>query len=255
MLWNALLSLLLGFSLCLMSVSTQAEESKAVHFVDSPYPPYSIGELGKAPTGGVAVELVNEIFNRLGVKLSIEMHPWKRTLKMAELGRADGITLLMRDEERSQYLTFSEVVFEGKEVFYYNRDRLKTFEWSSFADLEPYKIGLVNGYTYGEDFLKAIDIFGLKVEYDDSDDICLQKLMAGRIDLFLVDDLVSKTQIAQNDDMKKSLAVSSKPVTVYPYYVAFSRQSQAKDLLPEINRVISEMKADGSIDRVVGRSR
>jgi hypothetical protein len=108
---NALRALLPGLSLGGMSVSTQAEEARQLHFVDTPYPPYSIGKLGKAAT----------------------------------------------------------------------------------------------------------DTFGLKVDYDDSDEICLQKLMAGRIDLVLVDELVGTARVALHDAMKKTRAVCSKPVAVYPY--------------------------------------
>ena len=79
--------------------------------------------------------------------------------------------------------------------------------------------------------------------------------MAGRIDLFLVDALVGRTQIERNVDMEKTLSVSPKPVTVYPYHVAFSRRSRAKDMLSDVNRVIAAMKADGTVQRIVSGSR
>lgn len=244
-------AMLMCLSLWWMPVYAQGPAPREIHFVDAPYPPYTIGEEGRSPTGGVAVELVRELFRRLHVKLTIELVPWNRVLKMAEVGRADGITLLMRNEERDRFLVFSDEVLEAKEVFYYKRDRFRAFTWRSFNDLKPYKIGLVHGYTYGEGFVRAIEKLGLRIDYCDTDQNGLQKLMAGRIDLFLCDELVGRSQLALNADMKKALLASLDPVTVYSYYVAFSRLSEAKALLPEVNQVIAEMKADGVIDRIL----
>jgi polar amino acid transport system substrate-binding protein len=148
--------------------SSVSGEIHRVLFADTPFPPYIVGELGQHPTGGISVELLQELFDRLGVEVSVELHPWKRTLKLAEFGKVDGIPLLMRNSERDRFLVFTEVLFESRELFHYRKDRFGGFSWQGYTDLKNYTIGLVSGYTYGPEFLQAVEELNLKVKYADS---------------------------------------------------------------------------------------
>lgn len=228
-----------------------AGEIKKVHIVDEPYPPYTYGELGGQVSGGIGVEIVKELFNRLGVEVEFELVPWKRALKMVEVGRADGTNLLMHTVDRERYLVFTDTVLEVRELFHYRADRINAFEWETFNDLKRYTIGLVNGYTYGDDFLTAIDRLKLKVEYAESSVLALRKLFAGRVDLFLENEPVVKALVADNTAWKGVFKTASKPVSTFNFHLSFSKRSPAVKLLPDINRVIAEMKQDGSIDRIV----
>ena len=230
------------------------DQIKAVHLADSPWPPYTIGEIGQQATGGVGVDLVRQIFGALGIEVSIEMHPWKRVLKMAEFGRVDGPTLLMKTLEREAYLVYTDPVFEAREVFYFNKDRFGDFNWQNFSDLKPYTIGVIGGYSYGDAFLEAIGSQGLKTEEAVSTEVNFQKLYAGRIDFYLEDELVAKAVMANHEDWKGILVFAPKPVTIYDYYMAISKKSPAVELIPELNKVIARMKSDGSIMRILERS-
>jgi polar amino acid transport system substrate-binding protein len=228
-------------------------EIHRVLFADTPYPPYMVGELGQHPTGGISVELLRELFGRLGVEVAVELHPWKRTLKLAEFGKVDGIPLLMRNSERDRFLAFTEVLFESRELFHYRKDRFGRFSWQDYTDLEEYTIGLVSGYTYGPEFLQAVKDFNLKVKYANSSRQNLHMLYAGRVDLCLEEEMVARFMINENENWKDSLKVAPKPVSVYPYYMAVSKKSEAVALLEPINRIIADMKKDGTVNRLLGR--
>jgi len=228
---------------------------KKIHIVDEPYPPYTLGEYGGPVTGGIGVEIVQELFSRLGVEVEFELVPWKRVLKMVEVGRADGTNLLVRTADRERYLVFTDTVLQVRELFYYRPDRIGAFEWETFNDLKDYTIGLVNGFTYGDDFLKAIDRLELKVEYAESSILALRKLFAGRVDLCLENETVMNTVIAENKAWKGVFKPASKPVATLNFDLSFSKRSPWVKLLPAVNRVIAEMKQDGSIDRIVSGTR
>ena len=139
-------------------------------------------------------------------------------------------------------------------MLYFRNDHFKEFNWQDFSELKPYTIGLISGYTYGEGFLAAVASQGLKIEEAVSSEVNFQKLYAGRIDLFLEDELVAKATIAKHPEWKEIFGVASKPVTTYDYYMAISRKSPALDIIPELNKVIARMKSDGTIRRILDAS-
>lgn len=226
-------------------------EVESAFFVDSPFPPYTIGELGEEPSGGIAVEIAEAVFSRLGVELRIQLTPWRRALKSVQTGRADGILLLMRSEEREQYVAFSDLVYEGREVFVFNRLVHPAFQWQTFADVQAYTLGLVEGYTYGEAFLAAVDELGIQVAYADSTEQNLAKLAAGRVDLVVEDERVVDCLLERNPRWQTTLESAEKPVTVYPYFMGISLASPLVELLPDINGALHGMREDGTMDAIL----
>ncbi|MGD9125005.1 MAG: transporter substrate-binding domain-containing protein [Desulfarculaceae bacterium] len=247
-------ALLITFVLLAAAEVCLAADLNEIRLGDSPFPPYTEGKEGSPPTGGIVPKIMEEIFSRLGLKVSIELYPWKRLLKLAELGRTDGITLLMKTKEREKYLVFSQVLFKARELFYFHNSRLKGFNWKIWSDLKPYTIGLVDGFTYGQGFMQALQKHQLKVEYAPTSHINFEKLAAGRLDLCLEEEMVSKAWFTANPKKRIYIRPAAKPVTVYPYYLAFSRKSAAASLLPRVNRIILQMQTDGTMNRLLGRN-
>jgi len=83
------------------------------------WPPYTIGVEGKAPTGGFAVEFTNEIFSRLNIAYTAKLYPWKLCLKHIEHGKRDGLMLLTKNAERSNYMEFTDVIMTDRDLIWY----------------------------------------------------------------------------------------------------------------------------------------
>ncbi|MBU2550505.1 MAG: transporter substrate-binding domain-containing protein [Proteobacteria bacterium] len=227
-------------------------EARVVRLVDAPWPPFTTGEHGQ-PAGGLVPPLVKSLFDRIGIRVTIELVPWKRALKMVELGQADGIPLLMKTEERDRYLVYSDMLFESRERFFYHAGRLKGFSWLSFADLKTYRFGLVSGFSYGRGFLDALKQYGFEVQYAPTSELNFRLLEAGRVDLVLEDETVARVLIADQPVWREAFRADEKTVTIVPLYMGLSARGQALDLLPSINRTIAQMKSEGVIDRILGR--
>lgn len=228
--------------------------ARPVRMVNTPYPPFAVGGYGPAQ-GGISVEIVRELFGRLGRTVEVELHPWKRALKMAETGRADGITLLARSSERERYLIFTEPLFDIRELFYYNSERLPGFEWDDFGDLKPYTIGMTEAYAYCPEFLEAVATRGLRVEYANTNAANFKKLHSGRIDLYLGNEIMAESVIATNAAWRRVIRPAERPVRAYPDFIALSRKSPVVHLLPEINAAIITMKRDGTMKLLLGSVR
>ncbi len=236
-------------------VSTAAaQEQSRLRITETPFPPYVEGETGGRARGGLAVEIALEAFRRLGIEADIELHPWKRVLRMLETKESDGVLVLMKTEERQRFLIFTETYITGKDLIYYDMydmHRGGKFSWDNYADLRPFTIGLVEEYSYDNDFLEAIDRWGLKIEYAGNPETNFRKLAAGRVDLVVEEMYVAHALINNFPGWKDRIAAAGKEIAEYPYYMAFSKKSGHDELAEQVNTVLEEMERDRTISEII----
>ena len=104
-----------------------------------PWPPWTSGSYGK-PDGGIAVEAVNYIFKEVGEEVDIELHPWKRVLRMLEYKMADGVLMVHPSSATSEFVTYTAPLFESRHVLCFNRIKTPDFSWNKLEDLKNMKI-------------------------------------------------------------------------------------------------------------------
>lgn len=233
-------------------VRSHAQEAPGkLIFVDEPMAPYDLGELGGVSQGGVSQEILAQIFGRMGMAFEIQLVPWARALKIVEHGEADGIPLLMKTPEREAYMVYSEPIVEHRELLYYLPERMGVFEWRDYADLKDLTVGLINGYTYGEGFLDALSTGAFRAVYSQDTEANFRLLLAGRIDLILEDETTAGQLLAARPEWSYRIRAMGKPVTSYYWYMGISRLSPLADHVDEVNRVLSDMRDDGSLDVIL----
>ncbi|MFP4383903.1 MAG: substrate-binding periplasmic protein [Spirochaetia bacterium] len=227
-----------------------AQTNGAVNFAGIPFPPYIMGDHAGKAEGGIAVEAAKELFSRLNMRTEIILHPWKRVLKSAKSGLSDGILLLMKTREREEYLVYSIPYIISREMFYFNTNIHPDFSWNTYSDITPYTVGLVQGYTYGEEFLKAVESYSLSVQYADSTETNIKKLAANRVDLIVEEQIVTGTYLSEHPEIGSRIKAAEKPVTVYPYHMAFTRNYRFLELIHSINDVLDQMIKDKTIESI-----
>ena len=171
-----------------------------VRVAGDPYPPWTEGIAGSKATGGIAVEIVEELFRRLDMQTRVVVYPFKRGLERIKQGEEDVILMVSWSKEREQYMLFSDPIRYVRHVFYHSV--LDDFDWSDWQDLKPYTIGNVTGYNLGEAWPEAIKNYDLHVEEVKEDVFNLRKLLLGRIDLAIVDNEVMQRLIEQNPEFQ-----------------------------------------------------
>lgn len=225
---------------------------KIILVEEGEWPPYTYESSG-APTKGVSFELMTEIFHRLNKPFTINLLPMKRCIFELTTGDCDAITMLSRNNEREEFLVFTHPIVESKGFVYYDSYRHPKFEWNSFADLQPYTIGTVSGYNYGSDFEDICRRYKLKTERVSRIDQNFRKLLAGRIDILLVNQTEVNEFMRTHPQYRSRIRSAGTPYHVYSYHMAFSKKSRHLDLIPKINRVITDMKNDGTADRILSK--
>lgn len=231
------------------SINSFAEE-RTVRVAGDPYPPWTVGEAGSKPTGGIAVEIVEELFRRLNLQSAVQVYPFKRGLERIEHGEDDVILMVSRSEERERFMLFTLPIRHVRFVFYFSAEP-GDFEWVEWKDLQRYRIGSVAGYNVGEEWENAITDYDLKVEEVKTDTFNIEKLLLGRIDILITDHEVMQRLIAEHPAYQGKLAWHEKPVFESVNNFGISKKSFLAPMLPQINEVLQGMKDDGTFQRIL----
>jgi polar amino acid transport system substrate-binding protein len=228
--------------------TASGEAKKILLSEEGAWPPYTYESEG-TPTKGLSLELMEEIFHRLQIPYELKLYPQQRCIEQMKTGERDAMTLISKSRDREDFLDFTIPVMESPGLLYYSADRSQPIQWNNFSDLRHYKIGIVIGYNYGEAFNKARKQLNVqevvKIEQN------LKKLLAGRIDIIFANQDEISEIIKKNPDYKGKIRTAEKPYISYTYHMGFSKKSEARWLIPSINQVILEMKADGTLARIL----
>ncbi len=249
------LSIIFGY-IFLLSSLLLAQEITKITLIQDPWPPYTFGKAGEIPSRGFAVEISKEIFQRLNIQTDLMLFPWKRCLLQLKLGEKDGIMLLTKNTERQEYMDFTDKLMDSQDMIWYYPEKFKAhvgkeFSWDTFRDLKPYKIGHTAGFNYGERYDEAVREHNLIEEYANTDEQNFKKLFRGRIDIFVCNDNAAYEVFNIHPELKGKFKFAKKPLQRVEYFMAFSKKSPARSLLPQINHIIAQMKNDGTINKLI----
>ncbi|WDP87082.1 MAG: transporter substrate-binding domain-containing protein [Desulfobacter sp.] len=198
-------------------------------------------------------KITREIFNRINLEYSIEEYPWKRVISNMKNGKGDGVPFIYFRKERAEFLEYIESVITTGLAVYFSADKQAPAVFSFFSDLKPYTIGLVSGYRHCEDFENAIDRYEIKTDYAATIELNFKKLAVGRFDCFVESEILIAPLLISGTIDKTKFKVVPNDFCQDKFYFAFSKQSPARAVIPRINKVIREMKTDGTIARIMGR--
>ncbi len=161
-----------------------------VRLATGEWTPYTSKEI---ESYGFITEIISEVFKKMEITPKYEFHKWKRCYSLVKRGKVWAAFPYSYTEERAKEVLFSETVGESTTKFFcYKVD--KAYKYETLMDLKPYRIGGVKGYFYEKAFEKA----GLNVSYTSDEISALKRLMAGRVELMPLNELVGWSLIKRN---------------------------------------------------------
>ena len=247
----AFVGLFLALQCC--AFPCRAAQERIYIFMDEQAPPYTSGEEGGLCDSGLTKEIFDELFGRLGLRYQIRLVPWARALDNAMNGECDGIPLLRQNKERELSLRFTDTVVENSEQLYFLPERLGDFRWERFSDLKDLSLGLVRGYTYAQPLQDAIWEHGILVAYGKDTKMIFNMLVAGRVDAVVEDETLVRPLFAAHPEWADRITPAEKPVSTNSWHIGISRQSPLAEHIEAINRVLRDMRADGTLDRILDK--
>ena len=193
---------------------------------------------------GLFVVLVQELIKRTGTDAAIVVYPPPRTVQSFHDGTIDGffpaLDVLIAKEKS-----------ETEEPIYFKQDFAFTQtgqpEIKSIQELEGKTVGITAGYPYVKELTS-----NTKITFEEArDDVSnMQKLSAGRIDAFVVEEKTGLKAVEQSGVSNVTYPKDS-PLSRQKVYIAFQPTEDGKKLAAAFSDALKAMKADGTFDKIM----
>jgi polar amino acid transport system substrate-binding protein len=245
---HALLTLAASATLAAAPLPLRAAPRAAtLRLVATEFPPYTSAAL---PEGGIASAITRAALDRSGLAMELHFRPWVRALSELQQGVWDGIIGAWKNPERERFMAYPRSLGITNKIGFMARagSKLAVHDLGRLAGL---KIGTVRDYANPPAFEAA------RLDRDEAvDDLSnLRKLLAGRVDLALIDKGVAH-HLLQTElrEAAQALVWLEPPVAEMPLYTALSRRKPAHQAqLVAFDRGLVELQTSGELSRILQR--
>lgn len=225
-----------------------APAPRALRLVATEFPPYTSATLAD---GGTATAITQAALARVGLSMELQFRPWVRALAELQQGLWDGVIGAWHHAERERFLAFPKPLGITNTIGFLARAGT-TIAVDDLGKLGGLKIGTVRDYANPPTFEQA----RLQREEAIDDLTNLRKLMAGRIDLALVDKGVAfhlmQTQLRE---AASALVWLEPALAEVPLYTALSRRDpESATYQLALNKGLAELQGSGDLARLLQRS-
>ena len=215
-------------------------EGKLVMATNAFFPPYEYYDGNDIV--GIDAEIAGEVASRLGLELEIQDVEFDSIIAGIQSGKYDiGCAGMTVTEERLQSVNFTTPYATGIQS-------IIVAEGSEITDLDvlldgDYVVGVQQG-TPGDIYMSD-EVGEDRVDrYNKGADAVLA-LINGNVDAVVIDNQPAQAFVAANE----GLTILDTPYAVEDYAMAINKDNE--ELLAEVNRVLGEMQADGTIDAII----
>lgn len=237
-----IIALLLAVAMLFCFAGCGAKEDKTlVMGTNAAFPPYEYVD-DEGTIVGIDAEIAAAIAEKLGMELEIKDMEFDSLITACAGGSVDVVLAGMTvTDERKESVNFSDSYATGIQVIIVK-------EGSAIAsadDLEGKTIGVQSGTTgdiyctddYGQDNVKQYANGALAVE----------ALKNDQVDCVIIDNEPAKAFVAANEGLK----ILDTEYVTEDYAIAVAKENE--ELLDNINKAMAELKADGTIDKIVNK--
>ncbi|OHX12216.1 hypothetical protein BI347_00905 [Chromobacterium sphagni] len=212
--------------------------------LDASDPPFMYAGGGDSAQG-LYPELIRQICDRAAIPLTVQAMSWRRALHEID-NSSSAVGGLYKTAEREKRYDFSLPLFTERIVVVYLRRR--PLDFRSLADLDHKRIGVMAGWSYGDDFDHARAARRFTAYDGDSDQQNLQRLERGYLDAVLGIQEAMETLPAKR---RAGLAIAATALAAKPTFIAVNKQSGQQALLQRFNQALEKMRQDGSYQQLV----
>ena len=231
------------------STSTTAEtaSAKLTMATEATFPPYEYYD-GDAIVG-IDVEVAQAIAEKLGMELDVTDIAFDSIIPGIQTGKYDmGMAGMTVTDERKEQVNFSDSYATGVQVVIVKDDSPIT----SVADLfaagastvvatQPGTTGFIYATSDIEDAgLGTVKSFGKTTD-------AVEALKNGQVDCVILDNEPAKALVAANE----GLHILDTEYAVEDYAIAIAKENT--DLLEKVNKALSELTADGTLQSIVDK--
>ncbi|HHQ4684824.1 MULTISPECIES: substrate-binding periplasmic protein [Aeromonas] len=225
--------------------SSVAVRAETVRIAVGEWPPYISEAL---PNQGFLCEVVRQAFAEEGLDVSFHFYSWAEAYRLTLEGRYVVTMPWFRSREREQlfYLSASLGHFTTRLI------TLTGTPVVNLGELKHEPVGVTRGYFYGDGF--AARQAGLTLEWSDSDEESMGKLLDGRIHYLVMDEQVAQTLFQQalvRHPQSLSLTGAADPIWSQPGYLLMRKADpEARRLMLLFNTGLRKLERSGRLARL-----
>lgn len=238
--------------LCAVLLGVSAgSTARTLELVTLEYPPYAYQQDDKVE--GIAVRVVEEVFQRMRQPVTITVLPWARALQRIQQGRSDGIFTAYKTVEREVFADYSKEVLIPQTVSLFVKGQSGIRFDGDLKSLHHYQFGVVRKVSYGSVFDSALNqgVFN-NVQIVDSGQQNFRKLILGRVDI-VVSNKYGAYHILNQIDGAEKVRELTPELQSLPSYIAFSKKRALTGVRDRFDHLLREIKADGTYDRIINQ--
>lgn len=235
-------------ALCWLSLVVPAAQAQTLNVAVGAWPPYIAQDL---PFHGLIPHVVSEALATQDIQVKFHFMDWQSAYDQTRAGKMDASVGWIKNEVRMQEVLFSKPISYSTTTFFHQKK--KAFTWDEFADLKRLKIGVVRGYSYGDEFDQAHAKGQLEVQLFETEELAFAALLAGQIDL-----LPAETKVGEAL-LKQFPAAQAQAITIDEHalkntslhWITSKDDPKFKDLLDRFDQGLAELKASGRYQKIV----
>lgn len=195
---------------------------------------------------GIDLMLLHEVAHRLGLELKSQPCPWRRCLKMLELGEIDVLTSFAYSDERAKFAQYIYPPYSRvNPVFYVNKQSPASI--TQYDDLRGLAIGSVVDSRYFEPF----DSDPSLEKYEAGSEILILRMLeVGRIDTIVGSDANADYQIRKNNMQDAIIKAPFRSDVHNDIHMALSRKSSLIAQHDRIVKIMRDLHKEGFIQKI-----
>jgi ABC-type amino acid transport substrate-binding protein len=202
---------------------------------------------------GTDGELMVLIAERLGLEVVPHMMDWAAEIQSTKQGKVDIMHGAMGwIPARSEIMLLTDPVYYFGTLLAQKKDN----NWSTFEDMKGRSVATVSGFTLVPE-LKGVEGIG-EVKLYDTTDGALRDLVAGRVDMAILDPPLMQLAIQENPDWNLHQVPLQPQPDKYPtmsqvYNIVFGINPELQELHDAFNQEIAKIWADCTNVEVMGK--
>jgi len=231
----------------LLSPGGQAQaEQETLQYAFSEFTPWKI-TLDDGSLGGIDVEIVKIMAERMNLKLEIQKFPLKRVFAMLEDGDSDIATSILRRPSRELFLYYIEPPYltESNKAFYVLKGNEHLVQ--KYDDLAKLKVGTHAGSKFFPQFDQDISINKIVAANLEKN---IQMLLAERINTFIYTEIGANYQLTKRGLNDRIVAAPYRYTKQQNVHMVLSKKSKFAHRRDEFNRVMADMVREGVVERI-----
>ncbi len=204
---------------------------------------------------GIALAIVRRAFELAGYQVEYTFLPWSRSLAESKLGKWDGTAYWGKKPEHEAQFFISDNVVTEQWVFVY-RNELK-FHWASLQDLKPYRVGMIQDYTYTPEIWQAANAGEFKSEKLLDEKTLIKMMLLQRIDIAPLEKNVACDMLLRNFSPKEAAQLSAFPKLMTDSFTTHlmlpRRKLESAQRLRDFNAGLQKLRASGEYAKLLGQ--